>query len=400
MIETGFSRRDALRGAVVAAGAAALGPRAWAQGTRGLVKLSGARHWLALLSDGSVWGFGRHDEGQLGPGLPRPAQAGQEAGPVAIALPGPAIDVIAGYTASLVLLADGRVLSFGTGVLTGRVDPQDYTPRPAPAAIAGLPPIARIEGGGDNGFALSRDGRVFAWGPRGSGVLGDGLRPKVWGVPGPPAPRPGLVPGLRGVMQLSANAGHALALLADGAVMSWGNNRDGQLGRGPVDEIPLDTPAPVEGLPPVAAIAAGANASFAVLRDGRVMAWGNNGQGLLANGNRDQNERQAAPTAIAGLANVAEVRCGITSTCFARLRDGTLRAWGNDQLGQLGAKAEPSGYLLRPAAVPVGKVADVWPAGQLTVYVAPGGALKGSGSTKVWPFTATTRAPAAIAPPW
>jgi hypothetical protein len=73
---------------------------------------------------------------------------------------------------------------------------------------------------------------------------------------------------------ISAGNLHSLALLRDGTVRAWGQNRYGQIGDG--TSTNRDTPTTVPGVRNVVAIAAGAYRSVAVLADGTVMEWGAN----------------------------------------------------------------------------------------------------------------------------
>ena len=51
------------------------------------------------------------------------------------------------------------------------------------------------------------------------------------------------VPGLSGVTAVAASYGISMALLSNGTVMDWGENGNGQLGDGTTEE---DTPTPVQ----------------------------------------------------------------------------------------------------------------------------------------------------------
>jgi alpha-tubulin suppressor-like RCC1 family protein len=66
--------------------------------------------------------------------------------------------------------------------------------------------------------------------------------------------------GLAGVTGISAGYYHSLAVKADGTVVAWGSNQDGET------VIPI-------GLQAVA-VAAGGNFSLALKPDGTVVAWG------------------------------------------------------------------------------------------------------------------------------
>jgi alpha-tubulin suppressor-like RCC1 family protein len=71
-------------------------------------------------------------------------------------------------------------------------------------------------------------------------------------------------------------------------VLSWGINETGQLGSGSSSPGFREQPGPVISLTGVTAIAAGGplGHSLALKNDGTVWAWGYNDVGQLGNGNR------------------------------------------------------------------------------------------------------------------
>nr|WP_311282636.1 HYR domain-containing protein [Peribacillus simplex] len=109
---------------------------------------------------------------------------------------------------------------------------------------------------------------------------------------------------LNNVIAIAAGEFHSLALLNDGTVRAWGNNESGQLGDG--TNIDSNVPVQVKGtggsgaLNNVVAIAAGGFHSLALLNDGTVRAWGNNESGQLGDGINTDSD---IPVTVSGLTN-------------------------------------------------------------------------------------------------
>jgi len=98
----------------------------------------------------------------------------------------------------------------------------------------------------------------------------------------------------------------------------------------------------------VAAAAAGASSSFAVLTDGRVLAWGSSGSGELGITPQDEFETRAqphtktsTPTPVAVPLDVVDISCKADHV-LALARDGGVCAWGRGDGGQLGIGPLPN----------------------------------------------------------
>jgi len=322
---------------------------------------------LVVKADGTVVGWGRDPDGQAA----RPVSANRVIpAPITIDLPGKVLKVAAGDTTQYALLEDGTVVSWGTndeGQLgngpMGATGELGRYPKPSitPVRVTGLTDVIQIEAGAKHAVALRKDGTVWAWGTRDEGAIGDGqpktLRPVM-------AIGPTQVPGLQGITQIAATRLHNLALRSDGKVMAWGLNRDGQLGNGTRDNG--WTPVEVTGLDRVVAIAAGlasfAGNSFsgAVRDDGTVWTWGSGTSGVMGNGVEnpspdDPGGRNLLPLQVKGLANATTLSLGFGHAA-ALLGDGTLRMWGHDGYGQIGA-GTAGGYYPKP--VPVKGITNV-----------------------------------------
>jgi alpha-tubulin suppressor-like RCC1 family protein len=182
--------------------------------------------------------------------------------------------------------------------------------------------------------------RAVAWGDNTYGQLGDGTETSSR-----------LPLEVRAPKELTAIAGgsfqvqgHSLGLLASGVVLAWGGNEWGQLGGG--SEINNNLPMEVKGLAEVTAIAAGDEFNLALLKDGTIRAWGRNDIGQLGNGltgpetcEREPEHRRfpcsRTPVEVKGLKEVIAIAAG-SEYGLALLKDGTVRAWGRNDGGQLG----------------------------------------------------------------
>ena len=83
-------------------------------------------------------------------------------------------------------------------------------------------------------------------------------------------PAPLRVLGASDIVAIDASWLHALALQADGGVLAWGANSNGQLGVG-ADAL---TPVPVPGLPAMVSVTVGEDNSFARSAAGVLYGWG------------------------------------------------------------------------------------------------------------------------------
>jgi alpha-tubulin suppressor-like RCC1 family protein len=251
-------------------------------GRRGDYQITGAvqagnQHALVLKTNRSVWGWGVNANGQLGTGdivtKTTPTQASGITDAVGIS----SFAEASGSALSLAVMSNGTVKGWGknssgqTGIGSSGADV--LTPTAAPS----LSSVVAVSAGHGHGLALKSDGTVWAWGLNGNGQIGNNasggspvLTPaQVVTAPSTP---------LTNVVAIAAGSYFSMALKRDGTVMAWGLNAAGQIGDGTTTQRKVATP--VTGLTGVVAIAAGREHALALKTNGdtrgELWGWGTN----------------------------------------------------------------------------------------------------------------------------
>jgi hypothetical protein len=207
-------------------------------------------HTCAVTDSGAVKCWGRNDFGQLGNGTTSnnitPADvAGLAAG---------AVEVDGGryHTCARTTSSGAKCWGWNIGgqLGNGTFDSSSY-----PVDVISLGSAAGLPVGGMHVCAEMSSSRVRCWGFNNVGQLGSGTAGGNQAVPGDVLEEPG-GPALSDVIDVTAgggvsNGGHTCALLRDGTIMCWGENGSGQLGDGttlqrnsPVSVLGFDTPDP------------------------------------------------------------------------------------------------------------------------------------------------------------
>ena len=185
---------------------------------------------------------------------------------------------------------------------------------------------AAIGGGAHHTCVLRGDGSVVCFGKNDVGQLGHGQASptRTW---------PRDVSSVYSATEVVAGAGHGCATLASGKIMCWGDNGEGQVG----DGTTLGAPAPVEveGLSTVSTSAAGYEHTCVVTDAGAAFCWGANGAGQLGD---DTLEPHLSPAPVKQLELATDIAAGEAHTCAVG-QSGTFYCWGENGHGQLGSEA-------------------------------------------------------------
>ncbi len=184
-------------------------------------------------------------------------------------------------------------------------------------------------------LALLGDGKVLAWGDNRHGQLGDNNGGRF----GAYSALPIQLNFNAGIKAISAGDWHSLAVKDDGTVWAWGNNSSGRLGDGTTENKLV--PTKINGLNNMVAVSAGAEHSLALREDGTVWAWGNNRYGQLGDGSHGFDAGKNKPVQVKGpggsgfLSDIVAVSAGRFHSMAVK-SDGTVWSWGRVYEGQLG----------------------------------------------------------------
>jgi alpha-tubulin suppressor-like RCC1 family protein len=264
---------------------------------------AGSSFALAVTSTGQLYSFGENLYGQLGyetnAGTSNPNPT-----PTLVALPGavgPVVRVAAGNAHSLALTASGQLFAFGSngsGELGNATNNGNVNPNPHPTLVSlpgavGAP--VEISAGNGSSLVATSSGQLYSFGYNEFGQLGRSQNsgtsnanptPTLVGLPGASGP----------VVHLSSGSVSSYALTSSGQLFAFGNNRYGQLGSSAHvgTETPNPTPAQVSLPAPVVQVGGGDTYVLAVTSAGQVLSFGANKEGELGR-SQDAGTTSATP---------------------------------------------------------------------------------------------------------
>jgi alpha-tubulin suppressor-like RCC1 family protein len=150
---------------------------------------------------------------------------------------------------------------------------------------------------------------------------------------------------LAGAIGISGGPGHVCAVLSDGEVACWGEDGSGELGTlsdrcGNINQDCSNVPVLVTGLSDATAVAAGGQHTCALVSGGAVACWGDNSAGQLGStaggsGSNVSSTFTSVPVPVPGLSGVKQIAAGYKHTC-ALLATGGVVCWGDNSSGELG----------------------------------------------------------------
>lgn len=276
-----------------------------------------------LAADDTIVCWGGGNDGQLGDEVFH-SNAGVPA-PQAVALTG-VLQVAAGGNHTCALLNGGSVRCWGDN-LFGQLGDGSQNKSAKPLAVPGLSDVQQLAVGKFQTCALMADATVQCWG---SG----GVNAQAGTVINLLEPTP--IEGVTGASALAAGDGFTCAIVTGGAVQCWGEGDVGQLGDG-VENDSNTTPVTVPGLSGIVQLSAGSRHVCALGADQSLHCWGDGQFGQLGDGvfHNGFPYYVTQPVAAAVLTDVVEVACGGTHTCVRNGQD-EIQCLGSGHYGELG----------------------------------------------------------------
>jgi len=279
---------------------------------------------LAILTEGTLWGWGRDNVSQLGDGyyadVNRPYQPGTDSDWSSFS---------AGFNHSLGIKTSGTLWAWGSNSW-GLLGLGDTGNRAFPTQVGTNSDWSKVSSASHN-LAIKTTGTLWSWGLSAYGELGLDFS-------GSNRTTPVQVTTESSWNGIAAGWSFSLALKTTGTLWSWGLNDYGQLGLGDI-YVHRKTPTQVTTETDWSALAAGGRHSLGIkttpTSSGTLWAWGYNEYGQLGLGDSGSSTYRITPTQIGTSSDWSIVIAGDNHT-LALKTTGQLWLWGRNDSGQLG----------------------------------------------------------------
>jgi alpha-tubulin suppressor-like RCC1 family protein len=293
-----------------------------AGGTNWKQVAGGLWHSALIKTDGTMWVCGYNDYGQLGTN-----NTTTYSSPIQTVVGGNSWKKVAcGRKYTVAIKTDGTLWSCGYNT-NGELGDGTRTHKSSPIqTVAGGNNWVSVSSFNNHTAAIKSNGTLWLWG-RNLGQLGDNTNNSS-------SSPIQTVSGGSNWVQVACGGNHTAAVKTDGTLWMWGTCGYGQLG----DNTTTSKSSPVQtiaGGTNWKQVSCGNSHTAAIKTNGTLWTWGDN---YWANGQLGDNTtiKKSSPIqTAAGGTNWKQVACGATSTAAIKT-DGSLWTWGNNSYGQLG----------------------------------------------------------------
>jgi alpha-tubulin suppressor-like RCC1 family protein len=303
----------------------------------------GFSHTIVLMTDGTIWGTGYNGHGQLGIPVGDTSQrltlTQMDTTTMTIGNRKPKY-ISCGQLHTIVLMTDGTI--WGTGdnddgqLGLGNITDCEILTRMDTTMIQGRTP-QYISCGEDHTIVLMTDGTIWGTGRNLSGQLG--LNDTTSRLTLTQMDSTIMTIGNKTPQYISCGFRFTIVLMTDGTIWGTGINSSGQLGLGNTTDCEILTQMDttmIEGRTPQY-ISCGESHTIVLMTDGTIWGTGRNGNGQLGLDNTTDclTLTQMDTTTTIGNRTPQYISCNITSS-YTLMTDGTIWGTGYNSRGQLG----------------------------------------------------------------
>ena len=309
----------------------------------------GNRHMWGMKADGSLWGWGKNNGGNLGQNQ---AEAQLEAASSPVQVPGTTWSFVqSGSYRVGALKTDNTLWQWGWNNDGGLGQGEsNNSHRSSPVQVPGTN-WSKISLDGYNTLATKSNGTLWAWGPNNRGQLGQ------QGSENADASSPVQIPGTTWEHVNFCN-NCIFATKTDNTAWVWGRNDYGQLGlnqsfdQANYKNSPMQIPG--TNWPRTRnKFGVGPGMMAAIKTDGTLWSWGYNKRGQLGQNSSGTNtNRRSSPTQVGSNTNWDRLHISAGDSIVASKTDGTLWAWGGNNDGQLGLNLPTNSHRSSPVQIP------------------------------------------------
>jgi len=306
----------------------------------------GSNYSSAITSEGRIftWGYGVY--GQIGDGttanrytpIEITSNFGLDVGETITS-------ASLGSNHSSAISSEGRIFIWGSNAF-GQIGDGTTTDRYIPIEITGNfslnvgETITGVSLGSNHSSAITSEGKIFIWGFNSDGQLGDGTTTNR-DTPTEITSNFTLYTG-ETITTVSLGYAHSSAITSEGRIFTWGANANGELGDGTIanrytpTEITSDFSLSIEEI--ITSVSLGINHSAAITSEGRIFAWGYNGNGQIGDGTTTNRYTPTEITSNLSL-NTEEIITKVSigsNHSSAITSEGRIFTWGYNGNGQIG----------------------------------------------------------------